>query len=84
MLLTSVSDVALTMVPDVTNMALSYCAWGLSMANWYAGPDIVRSTVGLLHADDCTLVLAADVSDRLLLGCREALDIEGHDSASRS
>ena len=32
MLLTSVSDVALTMLPDLTNMALPYCALGLSMA----------------------------------------------------
>ena len=37
MLLTSVSDVALTMVPDVTNMALPFCAWGLSMANSIPG-----------------------------------------------
>ena len=37
MLLTSVSDVALTVVPDVTNMALPYCAWGLSMTKSIPG-----------------------------------------------
>ena len=32
MLLMSVSCVVFTMVPDVTNMALPYCEFGLSMA----------------------------------------------------
>ena len=82
MLLTSVSDVALTMVPDVTNMALPYCDGYVHFH--YVGPDVVWPTVGLLHADDCTLVLAAEVSDKLLLRWQEALDIEGHVSESRS
>ena len=60
----------------------SYCKWGLSMAKSIPGT-LGRMSFArgdLLHADDCTLVLAAKVSDKLLLGCREALDIEEHDS----
>ena len=37
MLLMSVSDVVFTMVPDVTNMALPYCEYGLSMAKSIPG-----------------------------------------------
>ena len=87
MLLTAVSDVTLPMVPDVTRMALPYCAWGLSMAQSILG------TLGRMsfcprwvpmHVDECTLVLGAEVSDKLLLRCREALDIEGHDTIVRA
>ena len=37
MLLMSVSDVVLTMVPDVTKMALPYCECGRSMAKSIPG-----------------------------------------------
>ena len=76
MLLTSVSDVALN--DDCAGRhkygTAIYCAWGLSMAKSIPGTVdrmSFRSTVGLLHADDCTpvTVLAAEVSDKLLLRC---------------
>ena len=37
MLLMSVSDVVFKMVPDLTNMALPYCEFGLSMAKSIPG-----------------------------------------------
>ena len=72
MLLMSVIDVVFTMVPDVTNMALSYCECGLSIAKSIPGMLGRMSSglsVSLLHAYYSSLESVSKISDELLFRC---------------
>ena len=72
MLLTSVSNVALTMVPDITNMALPYCAWGLSMAKCIPGT-LGRMSFGPRWAPACENQFPNRVCQRGALLCETVL-----------
>ena len=74
MLLMSVSDVVLTMVPDVTKMALPYCECGRSMAKSIPGMlDRMASDprcVSWMHTTaHWTVESLSKISDELLFRC---------------